>query len=478
MDNIGLLFILLMILSAYNSSVGQYNLTGSLPAAILGKAYSWTCSIFTPVDQKYTVVKFTRNNILVGTVGWNSDGTCLSNPQSSRYELHCVSENVFSLSIPPASMTKYEESSDWRCGYFGDESYKSKVVQLKIAVFVRNLSLSPNKNPLTLAEGTRTLVTCSVNSDAYPAPIIQWFIGETEVNGTNQKLELIADKNDDAKILRCRATNNNNSLTTATVLNILYKPVTRIASPKVLNVNIGGKVKVNCEVVKSNPVVILEYLWSVPGNPEIVGRESYLSIDRVSLRGNNTLQCSARNSVGWSDAASVAINVLFMPLSPKFIKAICCYDHADIIWATSTSGSVEQTSFVQWASDAINGPFYNAATDAVNTTEEDVYSVRVNHLSPDSRYLFRVVSVNRYGSVSSTTVSCQIKKRGLAVALGVTFGVLLFLSVAANIYLIYRQSQTKDGNTTKSPRSKKDTNYEAESMKLSDVHQYQEITVS
>lgn len=101
-----------------------------------------------------------------------------------------------------------------------------------------------------------------------------------------------------------------------------------------------------------------------------------------------------------------------MPLSPKFIKAVCCYDHADIIWATSTSGSVEQTSFVQWASDAINGPFYNAATDAVNTTEEDVYSVRVNHLSPDSRYLFRVVSVNRYGSVSSTPVSCQIKKRG------------------------------------------------------------------
>lgn len=112
---------------------GQYNLTGSLPAAILGKAYSWTCSIFTPVDQKYTVVKFTRNSILVGTVGWNSDGTCLPNTQSSRYELHCVSENVFSLSIPPASMTKYEESSDWRCGYFGDESYKSKVVQLKIA---------------------------------------------------------------------------------------------------------------------------------------------------------------------------------------------------------------------------------------------------------------------------------------------------------------------------------------------------------
>lgn len=101
-----------------------------------------------------------------------------------------------------------------------------------------------------------------------------------------------------------------------------------------------------------------------------------------------------------------------MPFPPKFIKAVCCYDHADIIWATSTSGSVEQTSFVQWALDAHDGSFYKASTDTVNTTEEDVYSVRVNHLSPDSRYLFRVVSVNRYGSVSSTTVSCQIKKRG------------------------------------------------------------------
>lgn len=101
------------------------------------------------MDQKYTVVKFTRNNILVGTVGWNSDGTCLSNAQSSRYELHCVSDNVFSLSIPPESMTKYEERSDWQCGYFGDESYKSEVVELKIAgtflkVFLKtNNSLEP-----------------------------------------------------------------------------------------------------------------------------------------------------------------------------------------------------------------------------------------------------------------------------------------------------------------------------------------------
>lgn len=67
------------------------------------------------------------------------------------------------------------------------------------------------------------------------------------------------------------------------------KFVIRIVFFKVLNVNIGGKVKVICEVVKVNFVVILEYFWLVLGNFEIVGRELYLSIDRVLLRGNNIL---------------------------------------------------------------------------------------------------------------------------------------------------------------------------------------------
>lgn len=67
------------------------------------------------------------------------------------------------------------------------------------------------------------------------------------------------------------------------------KFVIRIVFFKVLNVNIGGKVKVICEVVKVNFVVILEYFWLVLGIFEIVGRELYLSIDRVLLRGNNIL---------------------------------------------------------------------------------------------------------------------------------------------------------------------------------------------
>lgn len=67
------------------------------------------------------------------------------------------------------------------------------------------------------------------------------------------------------------------------------KFVIRIVFFKVLNVNIGGKVKVICEVVKVNFVVILEYFWLVLGNFEIVGGELYLSIDRVLLRGNNIL---------------------------------------------------------------------------------------------------------------------------------------------------------------------------------------------
>ena len=99
----------------------------------------------------------------------------------------------------------------------------NKRIFFKILVFVRNVSLSPNDNPLTIKEGTTIKVTCSVNSDAYPTPVIQWYIGDTEIGNNNETLELTADKIHDGKILHCLATNYNKSLSSTTNLNILCK---------------------------------------------------------------------------------------------------------------------------------------------------------------------------------------------------------------------------------------------------------------
>ena len=83
------------------------------------------------------------------------------------------------------------------------------------------MSLSPNDNPLTIKDGTTIKVTCFVNSDTYPTPVIQWYIGDTEIGSNNETLELTADKIHDGKILRCLASNNDKSLNKTTFLNIL-----------------------------------------------------------------------------------------------------------------------------------------------------------------------------------------------------------------------------------------------------------------
>ncbi|XP_062578047.1 uncharacterized protein LOC134239933, partial [Saccostrea cucullata] len=118
-------------------------------------------------------------------------------------------------------MTKNEENSTWRCEYFGDGTFRSPDITLRIAVFVHNLTIIPKDNPLTLTEGTKTTVTCSVNNNAYPPPTIQWYIGDTLVNVTGRNVELMAERHHDGKVLLCIATNNNISLNGSTVFNIL-----------------------------------------------------------------------------------------------------------------------------------------------------------------------------------------------------------------------------------------------------------------
>ncbi|XP_078325007.1 uncharacterized protein LOC111126447 isoform X2 [Crassostrea virginica] len=397
-------FLLLFMVIIHGSTGEQYNLTGSFPAAILGKEFSWECSMAIPPNQNINAVRFFRNSTYVGTVGRFPNGTCVSDSLHPRYDYQCDTDHVFSLIIPADNMTEYENNSMWQCQYYGDGRYRSSNQFLKIAVFIRNISLSPHDDPLTLTEGTSNKITCSVNSDAYPTPVIRWYIGDMEIGGTEGSLELKADKIHDGKILRCLASNNDKCLNKTTFLNILFDQSSSV------DVSLGDQLTVRCTVLKSNPGVILGYEWSVLGDNDVIGRESYFTINRVSINDNKTLQCRARNSMGISEPADVRINVLLAPISPRFIKALCFEEHADVVWVTSTPDLIEQKSFVQFSSSSTAKEFSNAST-VVNSTLNDIYSVRVTNLFPDATYTFRVVTMNQYGHVTSRDASCYVNKK-------------------------------------------------------------------
>ena len=90
----------------------------------------------------------------------------------------------------------------------------------------------------------------------------------------------------------------------------LDTPVVAVDQSSSVDVSLGDQLTVRCTVLKSNPGVILGYEWSVLGDNDVIGRESYFTINRVSINDNKTLQCRARNSMGISEPADVRINVL------------------------------------------------------------------------------------------------------------------------------------------------------------------------
>ena len=97
-----------------------------------------------------------------------------------------------------------------------------------------------------------------------------------------------------------------------------------------------------------------------------------------------------------------------IPARPSFIKAVCCERYAVVVWVTLASRFEQQESFVQFSSFRTKREFSNAST-LVNSTLDEIYSVTVINLSPDTTYTFRVVTVNQYGHVTSNAVSCQVK---------------------------------------------------------------------
>lgn len=99
---------------------------------MLGEAFTLTCEMFLLPGDTVSFVKFYRNNVLSVLIGSTSSG-CATQSELPRYNYTCVSDSVFSLTIPSGSMTKVEQGSIWRCEYYNKPLYKSHDITLKIA---------------------------------------------------------------------------------------------------------------------------------------------------------------------------------------------------------------------------------------------------------------------------------------------------------------------------------------------------------
>lgn len=97
-----------------------------------------------------------------------------------------------------------------------------------LIVDVNNVSMIPADNPLIVREGAQKEVRCVVNSNAFPAPNINWYLDSTDITsraGTDTTSIIITgNRTYNTKMIECRATNNKKIPKTAsTILNIECK---------------------------------------------------------------------------------------------------------------------------------------------------------------------------------------------------------------------------------------------------------------
>lgn len=88
--------------------------------------------MFLPSGQSVNAVKFYRNHILCVAIG-NLNNECLTQSAHPKYIFRCLSDYVYTVTIPSENMTVYEQGSTWSCEYVFNSIYRSTDVVLKIA---------------------------------------------------------------------------------------------------------------------------------------------------------------------------------------------------------------------------------------------------------------------------------------------------------------------------------------------------------
>lgn len=360
--------------------VQQYmNLTGSSNYAVLGKTFTWTCTILKPQNLQSNYVFFKRNfsGRCVGIQQTN--GNCTKTIENYSYTYECVSENIYTLTIPANNMTEVEQNSKWHCESVVSSSFSSPVMTLKIAIEVYNITISPNDNPLTMSEGSSRTLECEVNRNALPTPTITWYLGSTNISSTvetfNKTTTITGSRTDDNKTLECRATNNNLPKSANTTLNIEYPPMVNALSNQTIIE--GRNLTVNCIVTPGNPNSVTN--WTKVDSQGFKQTGAVLELPNIQRASSGTYRCTATNKFSDGNmgihSQTMVINVLFPPVVDVLFNQHIVEGKDLSVNCTAIPGNPNSTRFY-WTKEDNPGFIQSGTTlmlTSINRTSHGTY---------------------------------------------------------------------------------------------------------
>lgn len=308
----------------------QFNMTGSSEFASLRQSYTWTCSMFVPPGQTINAIKFYKDSLLCVAIGYTKNDF-FKQSANPRYTYGCLSDYVYTLTIPAENMTEYEQGSLWRCEYVFNSSYRSSDVILKIASPPTVHTLSQQD----IIEGSQLSITCQATPGDPSFSTFYWTKADNPGFRQNRStLQLPNIQRNSSGIYRCTAENNyrngEKGLDSRTmVVNVLYPPTIRTLSQQ--DIKEGSQLIVNCTVTPGNPSSTTFY-WTKVDNSGFRQNGSTLQFYNIQRNSSGTYRCTAENNynngVKGTHSQALEVNVLceIFFLSYSFILTFfACY---------------------------------------------------------------------------------------------------------------------------------------------------------
>lgn len=151
----------------------EYSLAGSTQYAALGEDFTWTCTMFIPSGQSLNAIKFYRGELISVSLIQN-DGKCTNQSANPNYIYGCLTDSIYTLTIPAENMTYAEQHSKWRCEYGFDAKYRSSEETLNIKSKI-NMKILQKLVFLTLSISVSLLLCVCMCAHSFACVCLMYF---------------------------------------------------------------------------------------------------------------------------------------------------------------------------------------------------------------------------------------------------------------------------------------------------------------
>ncbi|XP_062566525.1 hemicentin-1-like isoform X3 [Saccostrea cucullata] len=347
---------------------------------------------------------------------------------------------------------------------------------------------------VTVSEGQQASMTATVTSN--PPSRVSWFRGsdllytQGSASGVSTYTISSAQCTDTVQFRVVASNGIQNNASTTVYLYVYCSPRLNSSGSSVF-ISIGNNKYMDGQVtILSYPQP--NYTLTLPNGAPNTNISLSIStittnIYRIKLRKSNiqpkdhgTYKMIVSNAYG-TRILDINVHPESKPLKTDQVFVSCGNRKAYITWQSSYFGYEAQNSLVQYSTKPDSVAFFNGSGLTPERIEQELLHVTVSGLQDNTKYFFRVASINRYGVSLSSVVDCTTETKNeetwtASVATGTVLGILLALSIVALAFVSYNYFQERKAKKARFVIFKSGPYDAIEKGKTEDINLYEKYT--